>query len=136
MAAEDVLLKHPVERCIELGLRDLPGYERALRKVCRQQGLADATDVARLQHGLNPLDYHRKLHAGDPRNLAKRITLKSLDSIFRHFEDARVNRVGEVNRQCNRAHIYASQVNSVNGESEPIFARMHVTFDGHQRFVG
>ena len=82
-----------VERRLQLLQRQLPGDERALRQVRRQQGLPHAANRACPEHGLNPLDDHRQFDAGLARDYQQRIALKALNAVFGDRENARIDRV-------------------------------------------
>ena len=93
MAGKRVFLEHVIERCVQPLERRLPRHKRALGEVRGQQRLPHAADGARAQHRLNSFDDGWQVHTGLPGDFPKRIALKPLNAVFRHREDARIERI-------------------------------------------
>ena len=82
MARKRILPKHPVEGGVDLVLGNFPRHQGALSQVCRKQGLTDASDRARPQHGGNPRHHHIDSYTRAPRNFFKRFARESFDFVL------------------------------------------------------
>src|SRR2546425_6642232 len=90
MTGEWVSLEHEVERFLEALVRDLPGDERAVCEVGREESLADAADRARCEKGADALDYRLDRHAGAGGDFAEGVALEAFERVFRDGEDGSV----------------------------------------------
>ncbi len=102
VAAERVALEHEVESLLQPLLRHLPGDERALRQVRREQRLPHPPDRSRLQQCPDALDHVVQRYARLLRDLGERVSLEPLELVFRHFEYRRVDGIRQFERDGNR----------------------------------
>ena len=73
-------------------MRDFPGDERTAGKVGGKEGLADAADRARAQHGANAVEHVGQGNAAAAGDLAEGVGNEPGDLILADREDAGVER--------------------------------------------
>ena len=90
MAGERVALEHEVERLVQTLLGHLPGDQRALREVRREERLADAAYRPRCEQCPHAFDYGFDGDAGAARDLAEGVSLEALELVLGDGEDGGV----------------------------------------------
>ena len=121
VAGEGVALEHEVERLVQPFLRHLPGNERAVREVGREEGLAHAADSACGQQRADALDDGLDGDAGAGRDLAERVTLEAFELVLGDGEDSGIDRVVEGERNCRCCG--HDRVSAISWPSLPSFSR-------------
>ena len=87
------MLKHVVERVIQLLLGNFPRHKRPFRQIARNKGLTHSAYGASDQHCAYPFDDSVNINPAPCRNLGERLAHEPLYLVFRYRQDARIDGV-------------------------------------------